>query len=1064
MKRKLTLFLALFFVGIGFVMAQTQVRGTVVDEKGEPIIGANIRLKSNPQQGAATNINGEFTLSAPANDKLVVSFVGYLTQEVAVKSTLKIVMKPDTELLDEVLVVAFGKAKKSAFTGSAVQVSAEEISKRQVSNVTQALAGKAPGINVSSGNNQPGTTANVQIRGVGSFSAGTGPLYVVDGVPYDGDISAINQQDIESLSILKDAASAALYGARGANGVILIQTKSGSRNKEKIEVTFDARYGFNSRAIPDYDVLRDPGEYASKYFEGIYNYFMKKEGAQSKDAINNAYKIYFSQNPRVANLVYHPFTIPDGQQLFVEQNGAFSLNPAVTIGRMLKGEDGKEYWLQPDNWSDEVFQANPRQEYNLSVSGAGEKANYYMSAGFLDDKGYIVGSGFRRFTARLRSDFTPTKWLKLGANIGFTQYTSNSLNNTTNGGDSGNIFAVTSYIAPIYPLYVRGGDKQIMIDKFGNTVYDFGTKEYPGLTRPYLSISNPMSLYHLDKNEANANIISAKGYIDFNLLKGLKLTMNVGFDSDNTYFLSKKNVYYGQFAGYGGIAQRSANRTAAINLQQLATYNTAIDNHHIDVLLGHEFYKRAFNEVWGEKQNMYHPDNTEVSGAILKPNTSSSMREYATEGFLGRILYDYDNRYFFSASFRHDATSRFTKKNRWGNFWSIGGSWLINQESFMEDNTFFNLLKLKASFGMQGNDAIGDFRYADLYILRNSNDQLAVSFYSKGNENITWETSKNLNVGIEYGILKNRITGSIELYSREVTDMLFSRKVPTSAGYSSYFDNIGSMRNNGFDFEITGQLIKNRDLTWLLSINGGHYKNTLTKLPPEWEELEDGYRDGSRVYRVGGSIHDRAYPHYLGVNEKGLPKWQTYDKKKSEYGETTNYDEATDKVNRKIYTDMAPVLTGGISTSLDYKGFDVSVSLSYGLGGRIYDAQYAQLMHGGAGGNNAGKNWHKDILNSWRPDNTGTDIPMVDYSGKWANANSDRFLISRSYLGINNITLGYSVPKNFISKLDLTSLRVYFVADNLALFSARKGLDPRFNYAVGYQAIRTVSGGIRLSF
>ncbi len=1075
MKRKLSMFLTLFFLCAGFAMAQNQVQvqGTVVDEQGESVIGASVQIKGTTD-GTITDINGKFTLSAPANGMLIVSYVGMETLEVAVSPKIRIILTTDTEMLEEVIVVAFGKAKKSAFTGSAAVVSNKDLEKLQVSNVTQALAGKAPGLTVSSGNNQPGMSASVQIRGVGSFSAGRGPLYVVDGVPYDGDISAINQQDIENISILKDAASAALYGARGANGVVMITTKSGTKGKEKMVISVEARYGYNSRAVPDYDVMKDPGMYASKYFEGLYNSNMKKEGTLPEDALESAYKTYFTKNPKEASLVYHPFTIPEGEQLFVQDGRVFSLNPNVSIGRMLTGPKGEKFWLQPDNWTDEVFDPNARQEYNLSISGASDKANYYMSAGFLDDKGYIVSSGFKRFTSRLRGDYSPAKWLKIGANLAFTKYDSNTLSNTTEGSNSGNIFAMTTYIAPIYPLYVRGEDKNIIVDKFGNQVYDFGTKEYPGLTRPYLSISNPMALYKLDTRRAEAEIISAKGYVDFNILEGLKFTLNVGYDTDNTLKLNKRNVYYGQFAGYGGIISRTFERTSAINTQQLLTYNHSFNKHNFDFLVGHEFYKRKIYYMWSSKENMYNPDNTEVSGAILKPDNGSYMGfydsdgefvgPYATDGYLGRILYDYDNKYFFSASYRRDASSRFSKDNRLGNFWSLGASWLISSEKFMSDYNQINLLKLKASFGMQGNDAIGSFRYEDLYQLKNSNDQLAIMFYSKGNSNITWETSKNFNVGIEWGLFRNRITGSFDVYSREVTDMLFQRKVPSSAGYSSYFDNIGAMRNTGFDFEIIGQIINNKDLLWSLSLNGGHYKNKLTKLPPEWEALEDGYRDGTAIYRVNGSISDRAYPHYLGVNDKGKPKWQTYDKEKNEYGETTDYNVAVEKENRKIYTNITPVLNGGISSNIEYKGFDFSVSMTYSLGGKLYDGSYARLMHGGEGGRNSGQNWHKDILNSWRPDNTNTDIPMVDYSGEWADAVSDRFLTSRSYFAFNNITLGYTFPKSLTNRMLLGSLRIYVVGDNIGLISARKGLDPRFQYSVGYQAIRTISGGLKLTF
>lgn len=1060
--KKFMLLLTVLLISVGSVVAQMkEVSGVVLSQKdNQPIERATVKAKSG-KGGAYTDAQGRFRFNVPATEKtLVVSFAGMKTQEVAVGTNIKVLLQDDVAVIDEVLVTAFGKSKKSAFTGSATQVSAEELGKRQVSNVTQAIAGKVPGVSVTSGNNQPGTSASLLIRGPGSFSAGRGPLYVVDGVPYDGDVSSINPQDVETFTLLKDAASAALYGARGANGVVLIQTKSGSKVKDAMNITFEARYGVNQRGVPDYDVVADPKVYAAKYFEAIYNSEIQKDGATIEGALAAANGIYFSKDPKVANLVYHPFTAPDGATWFERQsNGYFLMNPAITVGTIYE-HGGKKYWLQPDNWSKEVFTTNPRQEYNFSLSGRSAKASYYMSAGYLSDKGYIVASSFDRFTTRLRGDFTPVEWLTVGANMAFTHYITNSLDNTAEGGNSGNIFAVTNFIGPVYPLYVRGEDKSIAIDKFGNTIYDFGTEEYSGLKRPFLSISNPMALYNLDTNRATADVISVKGYADFSILDGLKATINAGVDTDNTMFLDKRNVFYGQFAGYGGIISRTTQRINSLNTQQLLTYVNNFGQHSLDFLLGHEFYKYQSNSLYGSKEKMYDPNATELTGAILKPNTSSSLGRYATEGYLGRAQYNYASKYFAQASFRRDASSRFRKENRWGNFWSVGGSWLISKEDFMSQVSFVNMLKVKVSYGMQGNDAIGNFRYMDLYTVQNANDKLATSFASKGNENLTWETSANLNAGIEFSLFNNRLSGGIDVYRRKVTDMLFQRKTPNSIGYGSYYDNIGAMSNTGIDFELMGTLIKNKDLEWTLSVNGGYFKNTLDKLPEEWEAVEGGYRDGSFVYRVGGSIYDRAFVHYRGVNEKGQALYQIYNKEKNEYETTTNWNEANKAENRVILTDVRPYLTGGLSTSLSFMDFDLSATATYALGGRTYDSTYQSLMHGGT---NTGHAWHKDILNSWTKESPSTNVPMVNYAGKFMDSTSDRFLVSRSYLALNNITLGYTLPKSLLKSMNISAARVYVVADNLALFSARKGLDPRFGSGVGYKTIRSLSAGVRIT-
>lgn len=1075
MKKKLMMLLACLFFGLSVAIAQTQkITGVVISEEdGEPIIGASVFVKGHNTIGTITDVDGNFTLTGvPASAKfLTVSYVGFATQDVAIKPILKIILKSDSQLIDDVVVVAFGKAKKSSLSGSVAQVGSKELSQRQVSNVTQALAGKTPGITVSSNNNQPGQSANITIRGIGSFSAGRGPLYVVDGVPYDGDISAINPQDIESMSILKDASSAALYGARGANGVIMVQTKSGEKGASKMVVSVDARFGFNQRGVKDYETIKDPKAYAAKYFEGIYNSVLLKNDlkkltpdqltAAHAAALTAAKKTYFATTGGTANLVYPMFTFPTTGEPFIRQaNGSFIMNPEATVGALYRDA----YWLQPDDWTNEVFKTNPRQEYNVSISGNNDKANYYMSAGYLNDKGYIIKSGFERFTSRLRVDFRPTTWMHAGANLGFTHYTSNTLANTTEGGNSGNIFGITSFIAPIYPIYVRDKDGNIMVDKFGNTIFDYGSGEYPGLKRPYMSIANPLGNYTHDKREYVADIVSAKGYVNFNIIEGLKLTLNAGYDVDNTYSTRLGNAFYGQFSQSGGTLTKQYSKSHAINLQQLLTYAKSFGDHNFDFLLGHEYYKSISETLWGRKEKLYNPYDVELDNAILAPATGSSSSHYATEGYLGRIQYDYKNKYFVQASFRRDASSRFHKDNRWGNFWSVGASWLLHQEKFMEPlKDIISQLKFKVSYGMQGNDNIGSFRYTDLYIMENSNDNFSVAFNAKGNKNLTWESSGNFNVGVEVGFFKDRIRAEIDLYSRKVTDMLFFKTVSQTNGYGGYYDNIGSMKNVGIDFLIDGVILKKKNIEWTASVNGGYFKNTLTKLPDEWNAVEGGYRDGTSIYVEGGSIYDMMLPKYLGVNEVGKPTWQTYNATTGEYGSTTEYTVAQEKANRVLITDVRPHLQGGISTNLNLYGFDFAMGFSYALGGRIYDSTYANLMHGGRGPD-AGTTWHTDIFNSWTPENTATDVPAVNYSGMYANSTSTRFLVSRSYLALNNLTVGYRFTSKTLAPLGLNSARLYVVADNLALLSARKGLDPRFGSGVGYKAIRTFSAGVQLTF
>lgn len=1051
-----------------FVIAQTQaVRGVIVDAStGEPIIGANVIVKGHTSVGVTTNLEGKFSLNAPKGaSHLLVSFIGYQKKEVAIKPNLKISLETENSVLDDVIVVAFGTAKKSSFTGSATVVDNKALSKMQVSNVTRAFEGKVPGLYVTSKNNQPGSSASILIRGEGSFSAKSAPLYVVDGVPFDGDIASINPTDIESTTILKDASSAALYGARGANGVILISTKTGKGKVGKLNINFDARFGVNQRGIASYDYLTDPKVYAARYYEGIYYYQLLDKEESPEEARKKADAIFFSKDKAVTNLAYLPFRTDLSQDQWFEKDnkGHFYMHPSIKVGVPYKVGD-QEYYLQPDDWAFEVYRTNPRQEYNLSVSGRSDKANYFFSAGYLGDNGYIVSSSFERFSARLKGDYQLNKWLKLGANIGFTHYISDRLEATNSIGSSGNIFATADFIAPIYPIYVRDKDRAIISDKYGFYRYDFGvSKDYPGLKqRPHLPFSNPMGELQLDKNNNRANIVSIRSYADFSLLKGLKLTLNMGYDSDDTYHLNKSNPLYGQSDKSQGTLYREFNRTTSINLQQLLTYNRSFGKHHLDLLVGHEYYKKRYEELSGSKKTYYRIDETELNGAILEPNAKSHHDIYATEGYLGRLQYDWASKYFFSASFRRDASSKFHKDHRWGTFWSLGGSWLINKEQFMSSLKFVNLLKLKFSYGEQGNDNISDFLYLDLYALKNSNDAFSTSFYRKGNKNLTWETSANINAGLEFALFNERLRGGVDVYTREVRDMLFDHTVPKSAGYNNYKDNLGAMRNRGIELELTAVALRKKHATWTLTLNAAYNENTFTKLPEEWTSVEGGYRNGSKVYRIGGSIYDRAYPKYLGVNEVGLSQWQTYDKETKTYGKTTNFQEALKDENRVIYTDLRPMWNGGFSTNLELYDFELSASLSFALGGRKYDGGYEHLSHGMMSGA-TGRNIHKDLLNSWTPENKNTNIPRLNYGGIDISGLSDRFVVSRSYLALNNLTLSYNLPKKFIENLGISKLNVYLAGDNLALLSARKGFDPRFGDSVGYKAMRTYSLGIKVN-
>ena len=957
-------------------------------------------------------------------------------------------MKSDAEVLDEVIVVAYGTAKKSQFTGSAATVKADKIAARQVSNVTNALSGQVAGVQATSNNGQPGTGSTIRIRGIGSMAASNAPLYVVDGVPYDGDISAINTQDIESMTVLKDAASNALYGARGANGVILVTTKRGTSGKAVVNV--DAKWGTNRRAVPNYDVMTSPKMYIENFYTAMLNGLGGGDPKYNK-AVNG---VLF--NTSYGGLGYPIYTVPEGE-LLIGKDG--KMNPNATLGSIV----GDSYYITPDNWYDELFdKGNLRQEYNVNISGSTDKMTYYMSAGYLDDSGIIPNSGFTRFSSRLKADYKLSDWLKVGANVSYTNSES-AYPRDQSGSSSGNLFYVTNYIAPIYPLYARDAEKNIMKDERGMIIYDFG-KNTP-LGRPYMGNSNPASMISLDKRNYQADIFSGKAFVDINIYKGLKATANWGVDLDNTRQSILYNPYYGQYAQVGGIVYVYSDRTFSTNQQYLLSYNNNFGDHNFDAMVGFESYNLKLQTLGGGKEKVYNPNTVEIDNAINNPSVSSYTNNYATEGILARLQYNYAEKYFASASFRRDASSRFHPDNRWGNFWSLGGAWLLNKETFLNDTSWIDVLKFKISYGVQGNDNLGNYYpYQDQYTVSNNNDDFAVLLSYKGNKDITWETSHSFNTGFEFEFFKGRLTGGIEYFSRKTTDMLYNKPTPSSMGYSSIPMNVGSMINRGVELEVRGDIISTNNIVWSANFNLTHFKNEILKLHPS---LNGQLIDGSYIYREGESMYQFYLRKYAGVDpETGVALY--YRDITDASGKVTGQEKTQDWTDATRYAtgDILPKVYGGFGTSLTAYGFDIAVSFAYQLGGRVYDNGYSQLMHGGK--SSAGTNWHMDILNAWTPENTNTDIPRLNTSDSYTRSLSDRFLTSSDYLSIQNITIGYTLPKSWVRKMGIGSIRIYGVADNVALFTARKGLDPRQSYTASgadvYSPIRSISGGISLSF
>lgn len=1065
MVRKIVLSLIAVFVFLAYATAQNrQISGTVSDANGHPVAGATV-IVDGTSLGTTTNTAGEYTLSAPVNGTLVVTFVGFEPQQlpIAGKTRINVTMKEDAQAIDDVIVVAFGTAKKEAFTGSAAVIKSDEIAKVQTSNVATALVGRVAGVQTSSTSGDLGKTPSIRVRGFGSINAGKEPLWIVDGMPYEGDLNNLNTNDIESMTVLKDAASNALYGARGANGVIMVTTKK-AKSGDAV-VTIDAKWGVNSKALEEYDVITSPAQYYETHFKALYGYYAQTNPAAKAYALASS---GLTSNG-TGGLGYNVYTVPEGQAL-IGTNG--KLNPNATLGRKII-YNGQEYWLTPDDWIDEAYQSAFRQEYNVNISGATERSSFYASLGYLDNTGIIKSSALERYTARLKADYQAKKWLKVGGNMSYAHF-SNSNGNSNEGSASStaNIFAFSAQMPPIYPVYIRDGSGRIMVDDNGYQMYDYGDKGNAGLTRPLLPGANGLQTSWLNKKKAEGNAFSGSGFVDISLYKGLKLTVNGSTNINETRTTYLNNQYYGQFAEAGGTISKYHTRDIAYNLQQILNYNETFGKHNVGLMVGHEYYQKKYYYLSGTKSKLFSYDNEELGGAVVDgAGAHSYIDDYNSEGYFMRAQYDYAGRYFVSGSYRRDASSRFHPDHRWGNFWSVGAAWLLNQENWF-DAPWVNMLKLKASYGSQGNDNIGNYLYTDTYSIENNNGEIAVLFGQKGNPNITWETNTNLNIGTEFGFWNNRLSGSVDFFNRKTSDMLFAFSVPSSLGYSSYYANVGDMVNRGVEVELNADLIRTKNVLWSFNLNLTHVKNEVTYLAPEHKsttvEGYKGYIDGSYFVGEGLPLYTYYLRSYAGVDpETGASLW--YKDVKGDDGKitrtkTSDYTSAT----RYLHDSAIPSVYGGFSTSVSAYGVDFSISFNYQIGGKVYDSGYASFMSSPYG-TTVGTNYHKDILKAWTPENKGSDIPRLQYGDQYTTSVSDRFLTDASYLNISNINVGYTLPSKITQKFGVQKLRVYLACDNVVYWSKRQGLDPRYSFTgatnfSNYSPIRTISGGVTVQF
>ncbi len=1065
--------LSCLFLTIGMAFAQSGISGTVVfQDDGTPIIGAAVKVVD-ANIGVATDVNGNFTLDVPKGTKLHVSYLGMESKIVKASDHMVVALIEQENTLDEVMVVAYGSQKKVAFTGAAASIDGKAIENLQVSSLDDALQGMVAGVQTVSSSGTPGSGSTIIIRGIGSINANKEPLIVLDGVPYGGSLNSIPTQDIENISILKDAAANSMYGARGANGVIIVTTKAARAGKAKIE--FNARYGFNTRGVSNYDIISNPGEYYEMAYEAYRNSLL---GDMSYVEASK----YAAQNLITNKLKYNIYKGIADNAVIDPVTG--KLNPNAT----------QRKWH--DDWTEDPFENGTRQEYTVGISGGSGDTKVYASIGYLNDEGYLVGSGFERYNGRLKIDQTINAHLNIGANLGYAHTDRTEFGATESSGYGSNIFWISQSIAPIYPIYMYDADGNPVYDADGNRLYDFG--DVTG--RPFSPINNSYAEAKENVNDYVADNFTSRAYLNWEFLKYFKFTTNFSYDVMNYQTESYATPIGGDAANVNGRLQQQSSRDTELNLQEILNYEQSFGDHTVTVMAGHENQKSTSQYLYGHMTNMAIDGSFDFDIATKYEDLRGSRSEIAREGYFLRGNYAYADRYYFNASVRRDASSIFHKDNRWGTFWAVGASWRLKEESWLKDVKWLDNLKIKASYGTQGNDGITGalgyaYAYKDVYRVDRVNEAVGLTKILRGNKDLTWEKSHNFNVGFEAGFW-DCLNIEFDFFIKETKDMLYQSPIPVSEGLPSYqWRNEMDMKNTGIELTIDGTIIKTNDFRWTASLNLTHYKNELTRLPDSKPAslYPDGYASGSYWRKIGGSLYDFYMHKYAGVDpETGKALYygdithyyspdpanpgsmieitaeQAAQLGEGNYTEETKIEKVDDynlATEYELNKSAIPDVTGGFSTTVSYKNFDLSIATAFQLGGYVYDSFYAGLMSPAS----VGSNMHKDLFDRWTPNNKNTDIPMLVLENQLAAIQtSDFFVTDASYFALRNVTLGYTLPKKLTHKWGINNLRVYVTGDNIWLLSARKGLDPRqsLNGAVGagYSAMSSYSLGLNLTF
>lgn len=985
-----------------------RVTGVVKDVMGEPLIGANVVEKGRSTNGVITDFNGKFTLEVDESASLVVSYIGYLAQDIPTKGKgdFHIILKEDTNTLDEVVVTGYGDFKKATYTGSASVLTTEKLEALPVVSVGQMIESNIPGISVVAGtSSQPGAKTTLRVRGVASMNASTEPLYVLDGVPipsYDlsnftsmsetggmGFIETLNPADIESITVLKDAASASLYGAKGANGVVLITTKKGKEGK--LRVNMAAKYGITDFAYT-YRPLMGGEERRELIHEGLVNFQLDK-GVSEQEA----------QQYADANIDQYAKRLPQGYS----------------------------------DWESALFKTGYQQDYNLSASAGNQNSSFIGSLGYTKQTGVSLNSEMERFTGRVDAS-NKYKKVEFGMNASFSWTKNVHLPEGKFYGSA--IYASKVNLTPSTPIYNEDG------------TYASGYRENNGY--------NP--ILEAEVNDYYARTVRAMGTakIAYNVWDNLKVSsvFTVDYSLTKDFFFQSPDGRDG--ATYQGRGRMQMTDRIRYTSQNNLTYSKTFGKHSVSAVTAFEVMKYDYEDLYAAKKTYGQDINTSLGNAADPIDADQKLQEDALMSYVASVNYSYDDKYYASFSFRRDGSSRLSPDTRWGNFWSLSASWRLSQERFMQPlKSVLSDLKLRASYGVNGNLPSSYYGYQSTYTTG--------AFYSGkpspwestlGNEELTWEKNYALNLGLDIGLF-SRVNVSLDWYTRTTKDLLMSKQLNSISGFSSLLTNVGQMRNTGVELEVRSNNIKTKDFSWTTAFNLSHNKNKILKLADlPW------FVDGRYVRKEGYPFNTIYLREYAGVGpETGSALY--YDNQQDENGNYTK-NKVTDpgQASPIPLKDITPTISGGFMNTFNYKFIDLSFNLSYSFGGYSYDNASYILQDDGY---SVISNKSTEQRRRWQKPGDITDVPRFVYGNKkGGNYNSSRAIHSTDHIRLKSLILGLNAPKAWLQKLGIGNARIYFSGTNLLTWAAYDQYDPEMSGVVGFYTppLKTYAFGLELKF